>query len=814
MTTNNKDLSIKETILGVLKARDLEGNGVIHSSDFRMALSDLGFEMGSRVVEDILVLCKVDSQGNLDFSTLEHELIRARRVLNSTAPPEKPPPTSKGAQPKPWTADVVHEQKLKAEKQKKMVQEFRPQIQEAYQKYARGTLNGEQLKSFIQSLGIELTRDFDYRMRQNSTGDLSFADLIKALISFDASASSTADPGFCAGSSGGFVKASPPSRKRVDWNKCKGQLEAAEPAGRLCRRPAETASVLRASEGVKGAVFSSSKASTDFTTVSALHDASGQGSNPQVRYTTEQKVIREQVLAALRKLAAGELSMQEFHKIVFNMGIELPEVVVTLLERSLRTGHLEMHKVIQLLDGAVFKVLAAENVVDPSELERIRRDFVAKMRGKGAGSISSLTKLFADSDRDGNGVLSFSEFKKLCKDFGVCGRGNTNNSLTDNDLRLLFLDYDTDGSGNIEFVEFKNAIRGTISAKRRNLVQLGFRKIDRQGSGNVAWSYFEQNWDASYHPDVQSGRKTAGMVMKDCKTYCKEGSGGLCLSYVEFVDIFTDLSAMVESDEEFNAVVRNSFGLDANFAPPVLDYTCHAAGSNLSNRTPMARQAHGDCITWSQEECTLEKMENAKNLVPIRKASTYARNGSDPVLWPSADLGDPNDAVDREFAAGGSYKMNKERAMARNKSNVTCFSWAQNKKPTDSDDKPRASNVVSLSGTGVTTGQGHLNSTSGTASSRYFPDDHVAAGKNHKVAEVNGFSRSEGGSKWSDYKQREYSSGTPFGIDPNAMDLRTSNGAYGGKEATNSRVTSIRKGSDGSGGNVKSLAELLASRSQ
>ena len=144
---NNKELSLKESILGVLKSRDYEGKGVIHSSDFRMALSDLGFEMGSKVVEDILVLCRVDAKGNLDFSTLESELIRERRVLNSTARIVKPPPTSAGAQPEPWRADKIHNQKLNAEKQARQVQQHRTEIFEAYQKYSRGTLTGDQFSN-------------------------------------------------------------------------------------------------------------------------------------------------------------------------------------------------------------------------------------------------------------------------------------------------------------------------------------------------------------------------------------------------------------------------------------------------------------------------------------------------------------------------------------------------------------------------------------------------------------------------------------------------------------------------------------------
>ena len=86
---NSSSLALKETILGVLQSKDRSGRGVIHTSDFKSALTDLGFPMGSEVVEDILVSCIVDVNGNLDFSGFATELIRQRHVMNSLPQPAK-----------------------------------------------------------------------------------------------------------------------------------------------------------------------------------------------------------------------------------------------------------------------------------------------------------------------------------------------------------------------------------------------------------------------------------------------------------------------------------------------------------------------------------------------------------------------------------------------------------------------------------------------------------------------------------------------------------------------------------------------------
>jgi hypothetical protein len=102
-TGNADDLPIRETILGIIKSKDKSGAYVIHSSDFRNAVLDLGFSMGSAIIENILIYCKIDNNGNLDYSNLERELIRERRILNSSNKPEqKIVSTSQGTPSKPW----------------------------------------------------------------------------------------------------------------------------------------------------------------------------------------------------------------------------------------------------------------------------------------------------------------------------------------------------------------------------------------------------------------------------------------------------------------------------------------------------------------------------------------------------------------------------------------------------------------------------------------------------------------------------------------------------------------------------------------
>jgi Ca2+-binding EF-hand superfamily protein len=75
-SSSSSDLLIRETILGVIKSRDLNREGIIHTSDFRAAVSDLGFPFGHPIIENILVHCVINNDGFVDFKGLERELAR------------------------------------------------------------------------------------------------------------------------------------------------------------------------------------------------------------------------------------------------------------------------------------------------------------------------------------------------------------------------------------------------------------------------------------------------------------------------------------------------------------------------------------------------------------------------------------------------------------------------------------------------------------------------------------------------------------------------------------------------------------------
>jgi hypothetical protein len=73
---SSSDLPIRETILGILKVKDVLNEGKIHTSDFRTAVLDLGYHFGHPTIENILVHCVISADGFVSYAGLEKQLVR------------------------------------------------------------------------------------------------------------------------------------------------------------------------------------------------------------------------------------------------------------------------------------------------------------------------------------------------------------------------------------------------------------------------------------------------------------------------------------------------------------------------------------------------------------------------------------------------------------------------------------------------------------------------------------------------------------------------------------------------------------------
>lgn len=183
------DLSMREMILGVLQAKQAKNNktgkNVIHSSDFRTAIVDLGFSMGSSIVENVLIYCKLDADGNLDYTELANHLSRERKVANAQVKLNRSAaPSSVGTTTKPWRADDAHTAKVDAEQQLRKVNENNAEINSIYSALSFHEISSSVALSMLSDMGIRCNPPFIKLLQKMEISDVAFSEFVRALTAY------------------------------------------------------------------------------------------------------------------------------------------------------------------------------------------------------------------------------------------------------------------------------------------------------------------------------------------------------------------------------------------------------------------------------------------------------------------------------------------------------------------------------------------------------------------------------------------------------------------------------------------------------
>ena len=119
--------------------------------------------------------------------------------------------------------------------------------------------------------------------------------------------------------------------------------------------------------------------------------------------------------------------------------------------------------------------------------------------------------------------------------------------------------FDTNKDGQLSFDEFLRAIRGPMNQRRKDMVHQAYNVLDKDKSGEVTIKDIELAYDVSFHPDMQSGRKTKEEILLEFmsvwETHKKDG----IVTIEEFEDYYNDISAGIENDDYFELMIRNAW---------------------------------------------------------------------------------------------------------------------------------------------------------------------------------------------------------------------------------------------------------------
>ncbi|XP_006868955.1 PREDICTED: calcyphosin isoform X2 [Chrysochloris asiatica] len=155
-------------------------------------------------------------------------------------------------------------------------------------------------------------------------------------------------------------------------------------------------------------------------------------------------------------------------------------------------------------------------------LETLRAQCLAR----GASGIQGLARFFRRLDQDRSRTLDAAELRRGLVELGM--------PLSEVEAQAVCRRWDRDGSGTLDLEEFLRALRPPMSQAREAVIAAAFAKLDRSGDGMVTVEDLRGVYSGRSHPKV---------------------------TLAEFQDYYSGLSASVDTDEEFVAMVTSAWRL-------------------------------------------------------------------------------------------------------------------------------------------------------------------------------------------------------------------------------------------------------------
>lgn len=239
-----------------------------------------------------------------------------------------------------------------------------------------------------------------------------------------------------------------------------------------------------------------------------------------------------------------------------------------------------------------------KTAVMPHGVKALVDAFKTELKSHGAHGFHGLQRKFRIMDDDGNNRLSLGEFKKGIKELSLI--------FTDSEIRQMFNYFDYLDQGEIDFNEFIIALRNPMNENRQSIVRMAFDSLDEDGDGTLEPSELMEKYDASQHPDVLTGRKSADQVLREWLTVFEVGGvedGKVTLE--EFENYYTNLSANIDRDDYFELMVRNAWHLSGG----------EGSAANSSNRR----------VLVTMDDGSQKVMEVENDLGVTDKAGLHAR---------------------------------------------------------------------------------------------------------------------------------------------------------------------------------------------
>lgn len=199
----------------------------------------------------------------------------------------------------------------------------------------------------------------------------------------------------------------------------------------------------------------------------------------------------------------------------------------------------------EMIEAAKVKLAASTDPVDKVRLTCLSR---------GVHGIKSLGRMFKIMDDNGDKRLCLYEFKKGMRDFGC--------DVSPEEMVEMFNAFDADKTGSLSFDELLSALRPPMRKCRRDLVMRAFKKLDRTNTGEITIDDLRGVYSAKFHPKYMNGQWTEEDVFLEfLKTFDSPNEPDGIVSWDEFYNYYTGVSASIDSDAYFDVMMRQAWKL-------------------------------------------------------------------------------------------------------------------------------------------------------------------------------------------------------------------------------------------------------------
>eukprot|EP00210_Caulerpa_lentillifera_P008664 g8263.t1 len=171
------------------------------------------------------------------------------------------------------------------------------------------------------------------------------------------------------------------------------------------------------------------------------------------------------------------------------------------------------------------------------------------LKQRGTHGIVSLGRKFKSMDDNGSGSLDYGEFKKALREM----------DFDEGEYQALFRFFDRDCNGSISYDEFITGLRGELNERRKELVFMAYKVLDKNGDGQVDMQDMVSRYDASNHPDVLSGKKKKFDIVREFLDVFDGGEKDGVVTPTEFAQYYMSISANIDLDDYFELMIRNAW---------------------------------------------------------------------------------------------------------------------------------------------------------------------------------------------------------------------------------------------------------------